>query len=96
MKCRIKVGQDFDPEQQLKFDVEVIITEEQPEKKPGVWSVFTDWRCLAVIAVLVFVGSFGVHAAVTGDASLFDKVLDVIVKVGAERLKGESDGKESG
>ena len=90
MKYQVKVGQDFDPKQKLQVKVEVTISSDEKEKKPGLWA---DWRKVAVAAVFVLVAAFGFYGAQTGNMEPFDKILDTIVGL-FEQLKDKSDGKE--
>lgn len=86
MKYEVKVGSDFDPGQEMKVTVEVVVhSEEESEKK---FSPLFDWKALTVLAVFILVFSSGAYAAATGDDSIFGKLLDAIVKSVPENPKG--------
>ncbi|MEG5037224.1 hypothetical protein [Microcoleus sp. AT3-D2] len=89
MKYKVKVGQDFDPAQEMTVTIEVEVTtsEEQESKKSG---LFADWKVLSVAAVFTLILLSGIYAAVTGDASLHGQLLDVAVKVATEHPKGKN------
>lgn len=93
MKYQIKVGVDFDPEAKMQVTVEVNTTSNEEDKKKA--SPLADWKVLTVLAVFILVFSSGAYAAATGNASLFEKLLDSIVKVAPEHPKGKIDGKET-
>jgi len=93
MKYQVKVGQDFDPEQKMTVTIEIEVTapeekkEQQEAKKSG---LFSDWKVLSVTAVFTLILLSGVHAAITGNASLYGKLLDTAVKVAPEHPKGKN------
>lgn len=92
-KYQVKVGQDFDPQQQMKVSVEVTISASEEKKEKS--GLFADWRSQAVVGVFVLAAALGTYAVITGDMTLVDRILDTAAKVKAEHPKGKNDGKES-
>lgn len=90
MKYQVKVGQDFDPEEKMTVTVEIEVTSSEEKKEVKKSGLFADWKVLSVAAVFTLFLLSGVHAAVTGNASLYDKLLDVAVKVASEHPKGKN------
>ncbi len=65
------------------------------EKEVIRYGVFSDWRVTAVVAVFCLVFASGVYAAISGDASLYEKFLDAVCQVASEVSRGNY-AKESG
>lgn len=86
MKYKVKVGTDFDPQNAMQVTVEVEINAGEDHKKKS--SPLSDWKVLTVVAVFILVFSSGAYAAATGNATIFEKLLDAIVKVAPEKPKG--------
>jgi hypothetical protein len=57
--------------------------------------MFSDWKVTAVVAMFIFVFSNFVYAAVSGDASLYEKFLDTVCEVASEVSRSKY-AKESG
>jgi hypothetical protein len=89
-KYEVKDGQEFNIVGEPVVTVHVV-SERNPEViKPNAFSgLFSDWKVTAVVALFTLIFSFGVHAAVTGDAWLFEKFLDAVVKVASKPPEGK-------
>jgi hypothetical protein len=87
-KYQVKVGADFDPTNEVKAEVSVvevnvtIVVETTPVKdETSKTGVFKDWKVTAVVAIAMLVFSTAAYAAIYGDQSLFDKVIDAVTQV---------------
>jgi putative effector of murein hydrolase len=74
MNKEVKVGNEFEIE-------EVIVEEKQR-------SPLHDWKVGLVLTVFILLFSSGAYAAYSGNASLFEKLLDAIVKIIGALNKG--------
>jgi len=90
MKYEVKVGEEFIIEGEAEV-TKFVYKQDVDTVKSG---LFLDWKVTAVVAVFFLVLSSGVYAAVTGDASLYEKFLEAVVKVASVPPKG-NHGKES-
>jgi hypothetical protein len=90
MKFEVKVGEEFEIEGEVVV-TEFVYKQDVDSLKSG---LFSDWKVTSVVAIFILVFFSGVYAAVTGDASLYEKFLDAVVKVASEPPKG-NHGKES-
>src|SRR5215218_3244971 len=100
-KYEVKVGIDFDPQNEIKVEVslvnsEVTVAVNSPPKNKDtskkVW-IFQDWKVSAVAAIAMLVFSTAAYAAISGDYSAFDKILNAVVTIASANLEKDNVAK---
>lgn len=86
MKFEVQEGEEFVIKGEAVVTVRTIRKQDEEVVKP---SLFADWKVTAVVAVFTLLFSSGVYAAATGDASLFEKFLEAVVKVASKPPEGK-------